>query len=634
MKKTFYITTPIYYPNGKYHIGTAYTTCFCDSYKRYKAQCGYDTFFLTGDDEHGQKIELTAKERGITPQKHVDEMADYAKKIWSLLKVEYSDFIRTTEERHTKVVEEIFDRLMNQGDIYLGNYEGEYCVYDETFYTKLQVGENHICPDCGRPTKIVKEEAYFLKLSNYSDRLLKYIEDNPDFITPESRKNEVISFIKSGLNDLCVSRTSFSWGVPVKANPKHVVYVWIDALTNYISALGYHSKDESLYEKYWNGDEVVHVVGKDILRFHAIIWPIILMAINEPITFKLFVHGWYLMKDGKMSKSKGNVIYPEFLVNKYGLDSFRYYIVKELPYGGDGIFTPEDYVARYNVDLANDYGNLVSRTLAMAKKYFNLDVRKKESKLFKDLFNNVKEEINQYIKNYHSFMAEMKMPQALMEISKIVNRTNKLIDETEPWVLAKDESRKEDLESTLYYLLEGIRIATCLYEPYLLNTCPKVYKALNIDPSNILDLNAYNHDDYHLNLLDGPLFPRLDEKEIEVIKEEMTPKVEPENRISIDDFDKVELVVGKILESKRHPNANKLLVSKIDVGSDVRQIVSGIAECYAPEDIIGKKVLVVKNLNEATIRGEKSQGMVLCSTDKNGKYHIIEVNGEPGDKIS
>ena len=356
--KNYFITTPIYYPNGAFHIGTAYTSCFCDSVARYKRQMGYDTFYLTGVDEHGQKIEETAKSLGRTPQAHVDLMADYAKDLWKKLKVDYTDFIRTTEDRHVVEVQKIFEKLLKQDDIYLGEYEGEYCVSCETFYTKTQVGEERICPDCGKPTKLVKEESYFLRLSKYQDRLKQYILDNPTFIQPETKKNEVLAFINQGLNDLCVSRTSFTWGVPVLSNPKHVVYVWIDALTNYINALNYGKEDDSLYQKYWKNGKVLHVVGKDILRFHAIIWPIILMAIGEPISFDLLVHGWYMMKDGKMSKSKGNVVYPDQLIAKYGLDSFRYYIVRELPYGGDGVFTPEDFVSRFNTDLVNDYGNL------------------------------------------------------------------------------------------------------------------------------------------------------------------------------------------------------------------------------------------------------------------------------------
>lgn len=635
--KKYYITTPIYYPNGAFHIGTAYTSCLCDSITRYKKQLGYDTFFLTGVDEHGQKIEETAKKLGRTPQAHVDMMADYAKKLWKQLDVNYSDFIRTTEPRHIEVVQEIFEKLLKQDDIYLGEYEGEYCVSCETFYTKTQVGEERICPDCGQPTKLVKEESYFLRMSKYADRLLKYIDEHPDFIQPETKKNEVVAFIKQGLNDLCVSRTSFSWGIPVLSNPRHVVYVWLDALTNYISALNYHKEDDSLYKKYWLDGEVVHVVGKDILRFHAIIWPIILMAIGEPINFKLLVHGWYMMKDGKMSKSKGNVIYPNQIVERYGLDSFRYYIVRELPYGSDGVFTPEDFVGRFNTDLVNDYGNLVNRTIAMVNKYFSGTVSKKfiDSKEITYLENH-QAFVKECVKNYHSLMDEYKVALALQEINKIVSRTNKLIDETEPWVLAKDEAKSDVLETVLYQLLEGIRIATSLYEPYLIETAPKVFKALNTDEDNLTDLKEFELSSYTVNPLDGPLFPRLDvKKEVDYLKELMTPKAKKEGKplIGIEDFEKLELCIGEVLECKKHPNAEKLLVSKIDLGGEVRQIVSGIAQYYTPEDMIGKKVVVLKNLKPVELRGVLSEGMILAGSNKKA-LEVLSVNNlKSGDNV-
>ena len=371
MSKTFYITTPIYYPSGKLHIGNSYTTVLCDAMNRYKKLRGFDTRYLTGMDEHGQKIETVANEMGLSPIKHVDKIAKDTKNLWDLLNIEYDDFIRTTEPRHEQVVEKIFERLLKQDDIYLGEYEGYYCMSDEAFFTETQLEEGNLCPDCGRKTELVKEESYFLRLTKYQDRLLKYIEDNPLFIIPQSRKNEVVAFIKQGLFDLSVSRTSFEWGVKVPSNPKHVIYVWIDALSNYISALGYETSNTELFEKYWNGDEVIHVVGKDILRFHAIYWPIMLMALDLPISFNLYAHGWYMMKDGKMSKSKGKVVYPDQLIEKYGLDTVRYYLLRELPYSGDGVFTPEDFVSRVNFDLANDFGNLLNRTINMANKYFD-----------------------------------------------------------------------------------------------------------------------------------------------------------------------------------------------------------------------------------------------------------------------
>lgn len=618
--KSFYITTPIYYPNGAFHIGTAYTSCLCDSISRYKKQMGIESFFLTGVDEHGQKIEETAKKLGLMPQAHVDKMADYAKNLWKKLDVDYSDFIRTTDERHVKVVQAIFEKLLAQDDIYLGEYEGEYCVSCETFFTKTQVGEDRICPDCGKPTKLVKEEAYFLRLSKYADRLLQYIEDNPNFIQPETKKNEVVAFIKQGLNDLCVSRTSFKWGIPVLSNPRHVVYVWLDALTNYISAINFNSENDSLYRKLWLDGEVLHVVGKDILRFHAIIWPIVLMAIKVPIRFNLLVHGWYMMKDGKMSKSKGNVIYPNQITERYGVDSFRYYIVRELPYGADGVFTPEDFVSRFNTDLVNDYGNLVNRTIAMVDKYFNGSVTRKacNDELCQYLDSH-KKYVLECVNEYHRLMKEYRVALALQEINKIVSRTNKLIDETAPWVLAKDESKRDILELTLYHLLEGIRIATSLYEPYLIETSPKVFKALNTTEDNLQNLKAFELDGYNVSALEGPLFPRLDvKKEVDFLKELMAPKVNKPSKpqIDISDFEKLELKVGEVIACHKHPNAEKLLVSKIKIGDEERQVVSGIATYYSPEEMVGKKVIVLTNLKPVELRGVLSEGMILAGSNK------------------
>ncbi len=635
--KNYYITTPIYYPNGAFHIGTSYTTCLCDSIVRYRKQMGYDSFFLTGLDEHGQKIEESAKALGRTPQEHVDIMTDYAKKLWTKLDVKYDDFIRTTEKRHTDVVQELFEKLLKQDDIYLGQYEGEYCIACETFYTKTQVGDEKVCPECGKPTKLVKEESYFLRMGKYADRLEKYILDHPNFIQPETKKNEVLAFIRQGLNDLCVSRTSFSWGIPVLSNPKHVVYVWLDALTNYITALNFNKEDDSLYQKYWKNGEVLHVVGKDILRFHAIIWPIILMAINEPISFNLLVHGWYMMKDGKMSKSKGNVIYPDFLVERYGLDAFRYYIVRELTYGNDGVFTPEDYVSRYNTELVNDYGNLVNRTIAMVNKYFDGTVRNvKTNDELNIHLNDQKQFMEKCVSEYHRYMGEYKISLALLEINKLVSRNNKLIDETAPWVLIKDESKKDILEATLYHLLEGIRIASILYTPYLIETAPKAFKALNTDKTDLANLEPFTVEFYSVSNLEGPLFPRLDmAKEVEVIKEKMAPKkvVDESSLISIDDFSKVKLVVGEVIECEKHKDAEKLLISKINIGKEVRQIVSGIASYYTPEEMIGKKVIVVANLKPATLRGVLSEGMILAGSNKKVLELLQVSNLKPGDIV-
>lgn len=627
MSKTYYITTPIYYPSGKLHIGNTYTTVLCDTLKRYKALRGFDAYYLTGMDEHGKKIETVAAERGIAPLDHVKEMAEQTQALWDTLEISYDDFIRTTEKRHKTVVQKIFEQLLDQGDIYLGTYKGYYCMPCESFYTETQLGEHHTCPDCGRETSQLEEESYFFKLSKYQKKLLQFIEDHPDFITPETRKNEVVAFIKQGLNDLSVSRTTFDWGIKVVSNPKHVVYVWIDALSNYISALGYGTDNDQLYQQYWQGTEVVHVVGKDILRFHAIYWPIMLMALGVPVNFKLHAHGFYMMRDGKMSKSKGQVIYPDIILKRYGLDELRYFLLRELPYGGDGVFTPEAFVERINFDLANDFGNLLNRTISMINKYFSGSIRIDETVQteFDASLNTLTEEV---IKNTKSFMNTFKVSQALQEIWRLISRTNKYIDETMPWVLAKDPSQKPVLENVLYHLAESLRQIGILLKPVLIHASANLFKQLNVPESlQVWDsLGFGNQKNYTVIPKPTPLFPRLDvAEEVKALQELIRQGVEetapqPEStvaEVTIDDFVKLDLRIGKVLTCKHHPDADKLLVSTVDIGQgQTKQIVSGIAKHYQPEDLIGKQVLVLTNLKPVKLRGVLSEGMLLAGSNK------------------
>ncbi len=525
-KNTFYVTTPIYYPSGKFHIGTAYTTVLADAMKRYKIARGYDSYMLTGLDEHGQKIQEVAQKNGKTPQEYVDEMAEASKKLWKYMNIEYDDFIRTTEERHTKVVEDIFDRLMDQGDIYLGEYEGWYCTPCETFFTETQLVDGK-CPDCGREVKKMKEESYFFNMKKYQKRLEEFYEQNPDFIAPESRKNELFNnFIKPGLEDLCVSRTSFDWGVKVRKNPKHVVYVWLDALTNYITALGYGTDEDSKFKKYWPAD--LQIVGKDIIRFHGIYWPIFLMALDLPIPKKLYAHGWIMMKDGKMSKSKGNIVYPELLIERYGLDATKYFLLKELQYGQDGVFTPEGFVERYNIDLCNDLGNLLNRTIGMMNKYFAGTipmVGKAKNKQDEELEAFVLEKVKQMEEN----MESVHVSNALQEIWNIIARSNKYIDETAPWALAKSEEAedKEKLASCMYHLAENLRIVAILLQPFMKETSQKMLEQLGIKEEAIKTWDStktYGAIKEQTKVIEKgePLFMRLDmEEEINYIKEGM-----------------------------------------------------------------------------------------------------------------
>ena len=633
-KPTFYITTPIYYPSGKFHIGTAYTTVASDAMARYKRARGFDVRFLTGMDEHGQKIQEKAQEAGKEPQAYVDEIADAAKKLWEMMDITNDDFIRTTEKRHEEMVEKIFAKFMENGDIYKGHYEGLYCTPCESYYTETQLVDGK-CPDCGREVKVVKEESYFFNMKKYADRLVEYYNANPEFILPESRKNEMVNnFIKPGLEDLSVSRTTFDWGVKVPGDPKHVIYVWVDALSNYITALGYGSDNDELFNKYWPAD--VHVVGKDIVRFHTIYWPIFLMALDLPLPKKIFAHGFIMMKDGKMSKSKGNVVYPEMLIERYGLDAVRYFLLRELPFGQDGVFSPESFVERVNFDLANDLGNLLNRTVSMINKYFGGEIPAyagQVTEFDQTLEDFIKTTVEKVEKNFE----DMQFSIVLADICALVARTNKYIDETAPWVLAKDEANKEKLASVMNHLAESLRQIAIMIEPFMPHTTPQIFAQLGIEgeASQVWDsLTKFDTLAQGTKVVEKgtPIFPRLEvEVEVEYIKDQMSQSVKPTTEepkkkekieevettplIGIDDFMKVEIKVGQIKECKQHPKADRLLVSQIDLGSEVRQIVSGIAEHYQPEQLVGRKVLVVTNLKPVKLRGELSEGMVLAASN-------------------
>ena len=657
MTKTFYITTPIYYPSGKLHIGSAYTTIACDVLARYKRMMNYDVFYLTGLDEHGQKIQQKAEEAGVTPQEYVDGMAVGVKDLWQLLDISYDKFIRTTDDYHEKVVAQVFERLLEQGDIYLGEYSGWYSVSDEEFFTESQLAEVYrdeqgnviggVAPS-GHEVELVSEESYFFKLSNYADRLTAFFKEHPEFIQPDGRMNEMLkNFIEPGLEDLAVSRTTFTWGVKVPSDPKHVVYVWIDALINYITALGYGQDEHGNFDLFWQNDEnheIIHMIGKDILRFHSIYWPIILMALDLPLPTRLVAHGWFVMKDGKMSKSKGNVIYPEMLVERFGLDPLRYYLMRSLPVGSDGTFTPEDYVARINYELANDLGNLLNRTVAMINKYFGGQVPAYVENVI-DFDADLAKVVAENIEEFHKQMKAVDFPRALDAVWNIISRTNKYIDETAPWVLAKEEGDKEQLAAVMAHLAASLRVVAHLIQPFMMTTSNAIMEQLGLPVA--FDLENLELSGFPENVTvvskGTPIFPRLDmDEEIAYIQSQMNAgkpqekEWNPEevelksekDQIKFDDFDKVEIRVAEVKEVEKVEGSDKLLRFRLDAGDgEDRQILSGIAKFYPDEqELVGKKLQVVANLKpRKMMKKYVSQGMIL-SAEHDGKLTVLTVD--------
>lgn len=629
-ENTFYVTTPIYYPSAKLHIGNAYSTVLADTITRYKKMRGFDTYFLTGSDEHGQKIERAAEKAGVTPKEYVDSIVEGEggfKPLWNALMIDYDKFIRTTDDYHVKAVQKLFTKIYEKGDIYKSSYSGHYCTSCETFFTDLQLVDGDHCPDCGKKTEILSEESYFFKMSNYQDQLLQYIEDHPNFIQPESRRNEMINFIKGGLDDLCISRSTFNWGIPVPVDENHVIYVWFDALSNYISALGWGSDDESLLEKFWPAD--VHIVGKDIARFHAIIWPTILLAADIPLPKQIYGHGWVLSNGGKMSKSKGNVVNPFELIDKYGVDAVRYYLLRDIPSGQDGNYTEELFITRYNTDLANDYGNLVSRTISMIDKYNDgvIPAPEQEERIDEGLVRLAITTPAHAAKE----LDKLNFPGALEQIFALVGRANKYIDETTPWVLAKDDKYRPRLMSVLYNLAECIRIVTILLKPFMPALAPRVSEQLGVDLTTATwaDATTWAMTPAGTKVQKGPaLFPRVDPASIELpVEEEAAPAVTFKDEITFDDFSKLDIRVAVVKDCQPVPKADKLLQFTLDIGGEERTVVSGIRKFYSePADMIGKKLVVLANLAPKKIRGIKSHGMILtAATDDDSALEVLQV---------